>query len=127
MAADAVDAVVSGRGLPAGRSRTRSLPLPGAAPADLLSTVDAPRRLVDRYGTEAAGVLAGAGQDPRLCSPLVPGSPVTGAELLWAVRHEGALDIDDLLDRRTRLGLVPAERAAAVPLAMELLAAATVG
>ncbi len=32
---------------------------------------------------------------------------VTGAELLWAVCHEGALDESDLLDRRTRIGLVP--------------------
>ena len=27
--------------------------------------------------------------------------------------HEGAVDVDDLLDRRTRVGLVPADRAAA--------------
>ena len=30
-----------------------------------------------------------------------------GAELLWAVRHELALTPDDLVDRRTRAGLVP--------------------
>ena len=35
------------------------------------------------------------------------------AELLWGVTHEGALDVDDLLDRRTRIGLVPADRARA--------------
>jgi glycerol-3-phosphate dehydrogenase len=29
------------------------------------------------------------------------------------VTHEGALDVDDLLDRRTRIGLVPADRSAA--------------
>jgi len=122
MAADAVDAAVRVRGLHAGRSRTRFLPLPGAAPVDRLAEIDAPRRLIARYGTEATDVLAEAGDDPRLCAPMVPGSPVTGAELLWAVRHEGALDVDDLLDRRTRIGLVPAERAAALPIATELLA-----
>src|SRR6266508_3988927 len=127
MAADAVDAVVSGRGLAAGHSRTKWLPLPGAAPAERLATVDAPRRLVARYGTEAPAVLAEAGEDERLRSPVVPGSPVTGAELLWAVRHEGALDVDDLLDRRTRIGLVPAERAAALPMATALLAEAAAG
>jgi glycerol-3-phosphate dehydrogenase len=126
MAADAIDAAVRDRKLDAGPSRTRRLPLPGAAPVDRLATVQAPRRLVARYGTEAPDLLAEAGEESRLHAPIVPGSPVTPAELLWAVRHEGALDVDDLLDRRTRIGLVPAERAAALPAALELLAEATV-
>ena len=46
---------------------------------------------------------------------------MTGAELMFALRHEGALDIDDLLDRRSRIGLVPADRAAALPRAQALL------
>ncbi|MFE2633181.1 glycerol-3-phosphate dehydrogenase C-terminal domain-containing protein, partial [Streptomyces sp. NPDC059374] len=74
----------------------------------------APRRLVQRYGTEAAAVAASAARDPRLGEPVLPGHPVTAAELLWAVRHEGALDESDLLDRRTRVGLVPADRTAAL-------------
>jgi len=36
--------------------------------------------------------------------------PVLGVELAFAVRSELGLMADDLLDRRTRLGLVPAER-----------------
>ncbi len=36
------------------------------------------------------------------------------------VTHEGALDVADLLDRRTRIGLVPADRAA-VPAAEKVL------
>ncbi|MBB5630473.1 glycerol-3-phosphate dehydrogenase [Sphaerisporangium krabiense] len=43
------------------------------------------------------------------------------AELVWAVRHEGALDAGDLLDRRTRLGLVPEDRAVALPAAERVL------
>ena len=39
--------------------------------------------------------------------------PVTRAELLWGVTHEGAVDADDLLERRTRLGMVADDRAAA--------------
>jgi glycerol-3-phosphate dehydrogenase len=39
---------------------------------------------------------------------------VCGAELRFAVDHEGALTLDDVLDRRTRLGLVPARREAAL-------------
>ncbi len=49
--------------------------------------------------------------------------PVTGAELRWAVRHEGALDVDDLLDRRTRIGLVATDRQRALPAAQAILAA----
>jgi glycerol-3-phosphate dehydrogenase len=40
---------------------------------------------------------------------------------VFGVTHEGASDVDDLLDRRTRVGLVPADRAAAVPLAERAL------
>ena len=36
--------------------------------------------------------------------------------------HEGAADVDDLLDRRTRVGLVPADRPLAEPLARRALA-----
>ncbi len=49
---------------------------------------------------------------------------MTRAELLWAVRHEGALDESDLLDRRTRIGLVPQDRAEVLPVAREVLAEA---
>ena len=40
------------------------------------------------------------------------GRPETVGELRFAVRHEGARTVADLLDRRTRIGLVPADRAA---------------
>ena len=35
--------------------------------------------------------------------------------------HEGALDAGDLLDRRTRIGLVASDREAALPVAEALL------
>ncbi|MFF5314680.1 glycerol-3-phosphate dehydrogenase/oxidase [Streptomyces massasporeus] len=114
MAEDAVNAAVDARGLAAGPSPTAALPLVGAAAPRALAALRAPRRLVQRYGTEAPAVHALAGQDPRLAEPVVPGHPVTGAEVLWALRHEGALDEADLLDRRTRIGLVPADRAEAL-------------
>ncbi|MFD4688767.1 glycerol-3-phosphate dehydrogenase C-terminal domain-containing protein, partial [Streptomyces sp. NPDC058461] len=97
------------------------LPLVGAAPARHLRALPAPRRLVRRYGTEAPAVQALADTDPRLAEPLFPGVPVTGAELLWAVRHEGALDEADLLDRRTRIGLVPQDRGPALEAVHRLL------
>lgn len=159
MAQDAVDAALAGRGLAAGPSRTRDLPLVGAGPV----AGDPPARLARRYGAEAAAV---AGLDlepldptqrdparrdparrdpaqhdpaqhdpaqhdparaadrtaPRPLDPIADGVPTTRAELRWAVRHEGALDVDDLLDRRTRIGLVPAHRALAEEAAREVLA-----
>ena len=129
MAEDAVDAVVSGRGLSAGPCRTAELPLVGAASRAELARVDAPARLVRRYGAEAPLVLSDAvartGASPdSLLAPVTERIPVTRAELIWGVTHEGALDVDDLLDRRTRLGLVAEDRAAAEGAAAEALAAA---
>ncbi|WP_053731758.1 glycerol-3-phosphate dehydrogenase/oxidase [Nocardia sp. NRRL S-836] len=57
---------------------------------------------------------------PHPTTPIAPG--VTEADVLHAVRHEGALDADDVLDRRTRIGLVPADRAKAGPAVAALLA-----
>ncbi|WP_043495596.1 glycerol-3-phosphate dehydrogenase C-terminal domain-containing protein, partial [Streptomyces viridosporus] len=73
------------------------------------------------HGTEAPAVHALGARDARLREPVLPSYPVTGAELLWSLRHEGALDEDDLLDRRTRIGLVPADRAAALEAVRDLL------
>lgn len=113
MAADAVDTAVAAAGLAAGPSRTKEIPLVGAAGRDRLSGMDAPARLVARYGTEAGRVAALGEIDPELAVPVGFGLPVTAAEVVWAVRHEGALDAADVLDRRTRIGLVPADRASA--------------
>ena len=69
-----------------------------------------------RFGTDAELVLASAVEttglpEDELLAPVDPDVPVTLAELVFAVTHEGAHDVDDLLDRRTRVGLVPADRA----------------
>ncbi|GAA3359506.1 glycerol-3-phosphate dehydrogenase/oxidase [Saccharopolyspora gregorii] len=118
MAQDAVDAAAIARN----PCRTRNLPLIGAATAARLSIVDAPRDLVARYGTEAPAVVAAADGDPRLLEPIA-GLGLRPAELRFAVRNEGALDVADLLDRRTRVGLVPADRERAVPAAEAALRA----
>src|SRR5690606_15090173 len=123
MAEDTVDAVVRRLGAAAIPSRTARLPLVGTASRTVLATLPAQPRLIRRYGTEAVNVQALARRDPSLGEPVAPGLPVTRAEFLWAVRHEGALDVSDLLDRRTRVGLVAADRAAAEPAARATLAA----
>ncbi|GAA1675915.1 glycerol-3-phosphate dehydrogenase/oxidase [Fodinicola feengrottensis] len=108
MAQDTVDAVLRATALAAGPCRTHRLPLVGAAPRRRLEALPAPRRLVDRYGTEAAAVVA-----LDAAEPVADGMSTTLAEFVFAVRYEGAMTAGDLLDRRTRIGLVPADRAAA--------------
>jgi glycerol-3-phosphate dehydrogenase len=121
MAQDAVDTAVSRAGLHTGPSWTRRLPLTGAASHRELSTLDSPRRLIFRYGTESVRIAALAQLDEELAAPVADGSPVTGAEVVWAVRHEGALNADDVLDRRTRIGLVPGDRAKAQSIVSDLV------
>jgi glycerol-3-phosphate dehydrogenase len=128
MAEDAVDAAVAHAGLDAGPCRTRELPLLGAADRLVLAGLEQPARLVRRFGTDAALVLATAREvtglpDDELLAPGPLG--VTLAELVFGVTHEGAHDVGDLLDRRTRVGLVPADRTRAVPLAERALELAT--
>lgn len=113
MAQDAVDAAVAAGGLTARSCVTTDLPAVGAtrtAPRNL------PPSLVARYGSEA-GLVAEAGA----LTPIAEGIDVTHAELAFAVSHEGALDVDDLLDRRTRIGLVAADRERAMPAAEDAL------
>jgi glycerol-3-phosphate dehydrogenase len=123
MAEDAVDAAAPTFS-DAGPCRTATLPLSGAAPrAELAALAERlPARLVRRYGADAAEVLAAARSasglgDDELLAPVADEVPTTLAELLYGVTHEGACDVDDLLDRRTRVGLVPADGLRAVPAA----------
>jgi glycerol-3-phosphate dehydrogenase len=123
MAEDAVDAT----GLTARPCRTRNLPLLGAAPREAIARLEEPERLVRRFGTEARLVIDDAVATTGLPEEeLVAPGPggITLAELVFGVTHEGAYDVDDLLDRRTRVGLVPHDRAAALPLAERALALA---
>jgi glycerol-3-phosphate dehydrogenase len=125
MAEDAVDKALSVAGLTAAPCRTKELPLLGAGSRDALARIDAPARLVRRFGTEAPLVVDNAlAHGLALDEALAPVSetiPATLAELVFGVTHEGAADVDDLLDRRTRIGLVPADRAVAEPLAQRAL------
>ena len=123
IAQHALDVAVREAGLSARPCRTRSLPLVGAAPRQALAAIPAPARLVDRHGAEAPAVLALAQGDPALLAPVAPGLDVLLVEVLHAVRAEGALDAADVLDRRTRIGLVLADRARAAGAVEELLAA----
>ncbi|MFD3509888.1 glycerol-3-phosphate dehydrogenase/oxidase [Nocardia sp. NPDC058666] len=113
MAEDAVDAAIAHSGLTAAPCRTKTLPLVGAVTGAARDRIDAPPVLIERYGTEATQIVSAWLSDPALAEPVAPGIDVTAAEFDFAITHEGALTVDDLLDRRTRIGLVPADRAAA--------------
>ena len=123
MAQDVLERAVAARGLAAGPCRTRNLPLVGA-PANPVATLrtptELPGSLLARYGAESPNVMARARCD-RPADPVAEGIDVTRAEFEFAVTHEGALDVDDLLDRRTRIGLVEADRERAMAAAKEFV------
>jgi len=75
---------------------TRSLKLHGY--------YDSPDELGDLwvYGADAAGVKAIAAADPALLAPMHPSLTYCTAEIIWAVRHEMARTVEDVLARRTR-------------------------
>jgi len=117
MAKDAVDA--AREDLPAGvpDSVTARVPLVGAdgyhalvnSLPQLAQRHGVPqwrvRHLLDRYGSMALDVLALGEADPSLLEPLEGAEDYLRAEIRYAATHEGALHLDDLLARRTRMSI----------------------
>ena len=68
-------------------------------------------RLFARHGRVAADLMATALPHEMVC---IAGTQTPWAELRWAARHEQVHHLDDLLLRRTRLGLTLREGAAAL-------------
>ncbi|OBC00297.1 glycerol-3-phosphate dehydrogenase/oxidase [Mycobacterium sp. 852002-40037_SCH5390672] len=124
MAQDVLDRAVRARRLRAAKCRTRNLPLIGApANPGVIAAPDAglPVSLVQRYGAEAPKVVTTAACE-RPTQPVVEGIDVSRAEFEYAITHEGALDVSDIVDRRTRIGLVARDRERVVAVAEEFLA-----
>jgi glycerol-3-phosphate dehydrogenase len=70
------------------------------------------RHLLDRYGSLLHGLLAMSDDDRSLLEP-VPGAPdYLKVEVAYAVAYEGALHVDDVLTRRTRISIEYAHRGA---------------
>jgi glycerol-3-phosphate dehydrogenase len=65
--------------------------------------VSVDRHLLDTYGSDATWVLAYAEENPNLGERIVPGLPYLMAETLYAVQHEMALALSDVLIRRTHV------------------------
>jgi glycerol-3-phosphate dehydrogenase len=123
MAQDVLDHAAGLRGLTGGACRTRDLPLVGALTnpgSSVALTTDLPASLVARYGAEAANVVAVASCE-RPTEPVADGIDVIRAEFEYAITHEGALEVGDIVDRRTRIGLVESDRDCVVETAEEFL------
>ena len=125
MAADAVDATTTDLGRAIPRSVTEHIPLLGAEGylalanqiVSLAQRYELPvwkmRHLLDRYGSLAHEVLGPAEDDPHLLDPIPGAEEYLLAEIRYAVTHEGALHLDDLLARRTRISIETPDRGAA--------------
>jgi glycerol-3-phosphate dehydrogenase len=59
--------------------------------------------LLNRYGSLISEVLELIVDDKKLAQPLAPDLPYLKAEIVYAVTHEGAMTVDDVISRRTRL------------------------
>jgi glycerol-3-phosphate dehydrogenase len=122
MAADAVDAAREDIGGSVPDSVTHHIPLVGAEgyPA-MVNQIDSlakryhlpgwrMQHLLDRYGSLTDELLALASQDPALMEPLHGAEEYLTVEILYAASHEGALHLDDLLARRTRISIETPDR-----------------
>ncbi|MFM9136357.1 MAG: glycerol-3-phosphate dehydrogenase/oxidase [bacterium] len=114
MAQDAVD--LASAAIEAAPCRTRELGVVGAQPYRTPPPPGVPLSLVRRYGAEAPRVAARALDAPALLEPLDAGAPahgipIRGVDVVHAVTAEGALTVEDILDRRTRASLVPEDAA----------------
>ena len=122
MAADAVDHALGEALARAHPCVTADLPLVGAAGYRALAarvgtiarergwTLDRVTHLLDRYGDELPALLASIDGDPSLARPLGEAPAFLRAEVAWAVTHEGAAHLDDVLLRRVRLDIERRDR-----------------
>ena len=116
------DAVFKKLDRKAPKSKSRKIPLPGGETSDFGAFAEGFRaasnipdvltdRLLKLYGVRAARVLALAGNDPELSTPLTSRvsveTAVIGAEVIWAIREEMAETLSDVLLRRTMVGYGP--------------------
>jgi glycerol-3-phosphate dehydrogenase len=117
MAADAIDMVARNLDRPVPPSVSERVPLLGAVgyeatwnrraqlAADAGLPLERVEHLLGRYGALVGEVLDLIAGRPELGEPLPAGAPYLAAEVVYAASHEGALHLDDVLTRRTRLSI----------------------
>lgn len=115
MAEDAIDAAVVDLKRLTPDSCTESLAIVGADGYSVLKNQKAAiaksygiseatfEHLLNRYGSLFVEVLEAAKSDEKLALPLSTQLTYIGAEILYAVTHEGALSVSDVMNRRTRI------------------------
>lgn len=143
MAERVVDTVAPllGRTLPASPSAEETLPggdLDGARSLDAFAALPKVRaalrgvspetaaRWITTYGSDALDVMQTA-DGPDALSPVAPDAPLSVAEVQYAVRHEMALTLVDILERRTRLSFFATEAARNAAPAVAAIAARELG
>ncbi len=106
MASDAVDAIAGYLEEDPPGSRTDEIPLLGAT-----RFID--ERIHTRYGTLKTDIGESIAANPHYGKPVVEDAPYLVAEVAYAVTHEGALHLDDVLTRRTRMSVETTHRGVA--------------
>jgi glycerol-3-phosphate dehydrogenase len=115
MAEDAVNAAIKAGKLEPKNCLTKSLPIHG-------STSTAATNHLSVYGSDAIEIIKSWEEHPGKKKQLHPAFPYTEAEVLWAVQHEMARTVEDVLARRLRLLFLDAEAAVqAAPCVAHLL------
>jgi glycerol-3-phosphate dehydrogenase len=121
MAEDTVNSACESAGIDVRETRTNQIALVGATGystmnlnrSELASKYDVSeaevKRLLNRYGNETLTILDLAASNPDL-GRCLPSGKYLGAEAQFAVTNEGALHLDDVLTRRTRLSIESQDR-----------------
>lgn len=104
MAEDVVDTAIKKSALEPMLCRTKNLPIHGF-------TNDFSNNHLAPYGSDAMGILKSSDVNPETKKQLHSKFPYTEAEVIWAVRNEMALTVEDVLARRLRLLFLDAEAA----------------
>jgi glycerol-3-phosphate dehydrogenase len=79
--------------------------------------------LLGRFGGMIDELLVLMENDPALAEPLIHAEDYLGAEVVYAVTHEGARHLDDVLCRRTRISIETFDRGVlCAPQVAELMA-----
>lgn len=122
MAKDAVDMAIGLDKAHAMPSITETVPLVGAEGYQAATrqrariarrygwTADRVKHLLERYGSEIGTLLEMIDGDPALGQPLVHAAAYLRAEVAFAVTHEGALHLEDILMHRVRLDFETRDR-----------------
>jgi len=107
MGEDLIDRAEASGQLGRKKSRTASLKLHGCPESSI--SASAKSRTV--YGSDATEIDSLIEKQPELAEVLHPRLPYRAAEVVWAVRHEMAQTIEDVLARRTRALFLDAQAA----------------